>query len=172
MKNDNEIKNEWGDLRKKSFKEIEMVLRKYDYDAQTMVASFCASICNVDVADMLSPSDNLYVKQTRWLYMFAIRYMTHETYDAIAKRMMIDGCTITKDGVRKGIERMAELIDNDDTWLGRWVVIKRMIKLKNNPHDYPLSDFTDPMPEKYKVTISVPKGMGKNIEVDVKENKQ
>ena len=75
MKNDNEIKNEWGDLRKKSFKEIEMVLRKYDYDAQTMVASFCASICNVDVADMLSPSDNLYVKQTRWLYMFAIRYM-------------------------------------------------------------------------------------------------
>ena len=85
---------------------------------------------------------------------------------------MIDGCTITKDGVRKGIERMTELIDSDDTWLGRWVVIKRMIKLKNNPHDYPLNDFTDPMPEKYKVTINVPKGMGKNIEVDIKENKQ
>ena len=35
MKNDNEIKNEWGDLRKKSFKEIEMVLQEGNYD-QTM----------------------------------------------------------------------------------------------------------------------------------------
>lgn len=172
MKNDNEIRNEWKDLQKKSFKEIEAVLRKYDYNTQTMLAAFCANICDVDVADMLSPTDNMYITQSRWLYMYALRYMTHDTYDKIASRLALDGCKFTKDGVRKGIEKMAGLIESDDMWLGRWIVIKRMIKLKQNPHDYPLSDNMNPMPEKYKLVLHVPKGMGENIDIDIKESEQ
>lgn len=172
MKNDNEIKNEWMNLEKKSFREIEAVLRKYDYNSQTMLADFCASICDVDVADMLSPTDDNHVKQARWLYMYALRYMTHDTYERIGRRMTLDGCRFTADGVRKGLERMNELIENDNQWLGRWIMVKRMIKLKENPHDYPLSDNCDPMPQKYKLTLHLPKGVAvDDVEVEVKEKK-
>lgn len=169
MKNDNEIRKEWMDLQRKSFKEIEAVLRKYDYNAQTMLATFCASICDVDYADLFVDSKESHKVHSRWLYMYALRYMTHEPYDKIARRMTIDGCKFTLDGVRKSTEKMGDMIENDLTWRNRWVVIKRMIKLWQNPHDYPLSDNADQLPQKYKLTLHVPKEMKDGVEVEIKE---
>ena len=171
MKGDKEIRNDWMNLEKKSFKEIEIVLQRYDYNMQNMLASFVASICDVDVADMLASTDKMHVSQSRWLYWYAYRYMSHETYERISARTAIDGCRFTKDGIRKGIEKMNELINTENVWMGRWMAIKRMIKLKANPHDYYENDFSNPMPQKYKLLMQIPRELKDKIVIEVKNEK-
>lgn len=167
MKNDKEIKEDLKNLRCKSFQEIEYVLRKYDYNAQDMLSSFVASVCDIDIADMLTTGNQPYAAQARWLFWNAYRYMTHETYERISERTILDGCKFTSESVRTGIFKIQQLIEEDDTWKGRWLIIKRMIKLWRNPHDYYDSDNSNPMPMKYKVTMRVPQ----NIEVEIKKEK-
>lgn len=169
MKTDQEIKREWMDLRSKSFKEIERVLRKYDYDTQDMLASFVASICNVDVADMLSSCDKLHIAQSRWLFWYAMRYVTHETYERIAERTMICGNRFSSRAVGAGITKMNGMIDTNDEWKQRWMVIKRMVKLKEDPMSYYENDFSNPNPQKYKIMLQVPKALKGRVEVSIKE---
>lgn len=171
MKKEKDYRKEWVNLQECSFKEIELVLRNYDYDSQNMLASFVASICDVDVADMLSASDNAYVSQVRWLYWYALRYMTQDSYQRISERTMLGGCKFTKDGIRKGCEKMNVLIETDDAWLKRWIVIKRMIKFKREPLSYQESDNANPMPKKYKVMVTMPDELKDKIDVVFKEKR-
>lgn len=168
MKNDKEIRQEFRSLKEKSFKEIEAVLRRYDYNAQTMLASFVASICDVDIADMLTSSGNTYITQCRALFWYAYRYMTHETHERISERTVLDGCRFTAETVRLSCSKIYTLIEENDMWRGRWLVTKRMIRLWQDPHDYYESDNVNPMPQKYKIFLRVPK----NAEVEIKKDKE
>lgn len=168
-KSENEIRKEWLDLRDKSFSEIEYVLRKYDFNAQDMLASFVASICGIDLAEMLSSSEKLHLAQSRWLYWYALRYMTHDTYERISERTMLGGCRFSPRAVGFGITKMGRMIDSEDVWKGRWMVIKRMIKLSQDPMSYYENDFSNPMPEKYKLMLRVPKSIKDKVEVVIQE---
>lgn len=169
MKSEKDFKDELSCLRRSTFKDIELVLRNYDYVSQDMLAGFVAAICDVDECDMLSSNDNAYVSQVRRFYWFALRYMTHDTYQRISERTALSGCRFTKDGIRKGIEAMGAIIENEPVWTGRWVVTKKMIKLMQDPHSYQINDFSATMPRKYKLTLCVPKEYKENVEVEIKE---
>lgn len=169
MKDNEEIRREWEDLQDKSFKEIEAVLRKCDYNAMTMLSSFVASICDVDTADLLSSSANMYISQCRALFWYAYRYMTQDPYERISQKTSIEGCKFSADTVRKACEKMMTLIDVDDVWKGRWINVKRFIRLKDNPHSYPTPDNSKMFPEKYKLMLHVPKEIIDKIEIEIKE---
>lgn len=169
MKGENEFKKELLDLRRSTFKEIELVLKNYDYVSQDMLSSFVAAICDVDECDMLSSNDNAYISQTRRFYWYALRYMTHDTYQRISERTVLSGCRFTKDGIRKGIEMMSSMIESDPLWTGRWIITKKMIKLLQDPHSYQINDFSAPMPQKYKLSLSIPKEWKENVEIEIKE---
>lgn len=160
-------------LDRKSFKEIEVILRRMDYDTQDMVSSFVASICNVDVADMLSSSNNLHLAQSRSLYWYAMRYLTKDTYQRISERSKLDGHAFSPESIAISIPKMTELIENDSVWKRRWVIVRRMLNLLQDPQNYNVSDFTNPSPQKYKILLQVPSGTRDDFEVSVVEsNKQ
>ncbi len=171
MKSESTTKKELAEMRSKTFKEIEEILRRYDYNEQDMIGSFVASLCDVDYADMLSASNNSHIAQARWLYWYAMRYFTHDTYYRISERTQLDGHRFTPESIGVCITKISALIEEDSVWKRRWVMTKRMIRLLQDPHDYQHSDFTNPMPMKYKLLLQVPKGESKNIEIEVVEQK-
>lgn len=166
--NENAMKKEINSLREKSFKEIEKILGRYNFDEQDMIASFVASLCDVEVSDMLSVTNNTQIAQARWLYWFALRYYTHDTYQTISERTKLDGHAFAAAGIGMCITKMSNLIEQDDVWKRRWVVTRRMMRLLGDPHDYQLSDFAYNS-QKYKLLLQVPKGEGNRVEVNVEE---
>lgn len=170
MKSETTIKQEISNMRNKSFKEIEAILRKFDYDSQDMISSFVASLCDVDIADMLSVTHNTQIAQARWLYWYTIRYFTHDTYKTISERTRLDGHSFTPENVGVCISKMSSLIETDDAWKRRWLLTKRMVRLLYDPHDYALSDFAYNS-QRYKLMLQVPKGMKGNIEIEITEEK-
>lgn len=162
-------RHERQNAAKMKFSEIEEMLRNMDFDVQTMLSSFVASICDVDEADMLTNTEKLYISQARWLFWHVLRYTCGETYERIAQRTSLSGREFTSAGVRKGCEKIADLIEKNKMWQTRYAVARKFLNLINNPHDYFISDFANPLPQRYKLRLSVPKELKKSITIEVEE---
>lgn len=171
MKDERTIQTEIKAVEDNTFQKIERVLNQCDYNGQDMIASFVASLCDVDVADMLSVSNDRYISMSRALYWYALRYYTHDSYQRISERTKIDGHCFNKDGIGIAITKISSVLETDALWRKRWIMIRRMIRLLCDAHDYPLSDFANPMPQKYKIYLQVPKGDKDNFEVEITEAK-
>ena len=110
---------------------------------------------------MLTNSSVAYLAQARWLYWYAIRYMTNETYDKIAVRTTAkSGCSFTPNGIGQSINKMAALINSEPIWVKRWTIIKRIIKLR----DAPANGF-EPQ-ETVTMYVTAPKGIKVEIKTD------
>lgn len=127
-------------------------LRNYDGVALSCIADFVAALCNIEKEDMFSGSSILSVSQARWLFWYAYRYMTNETYEKIGKEMeFLYGRKFSQFGVSAGVNKMSALIEKEPVWKRRWAIIKRIIK------EYNSIDKCEP------VKVFVPKNV--NIEV-------
>lgn len=154
-----DIKREWKDVDLHVREEIAAILRRYDYSPLTMLGWYVSSICDIDFSDMLSSSDKTHIAQSRWLFWYAYRYMTNETYEQIAQRCAIDGCAFSCESVRVGCSKMSVLIERDFMWRRRWEVIKDIIKLGNEA----LNEVNES--KKRKITLNISDG----IEVEIKK---
>ena len=171
MKSEEEIKGNWARLDKRNFAEIEAVLQRFKFDEQVMLASFIASICDVDYADLFTEVKRQENTHARWLYWYALRYMTSDTYEKISARTYFDGCRFGGQTVGVGISKMARMISTEPKWNKCWKLVKHMIDLHVDPHSYHQNDFTNPLPQKYKVSLRVPRELKDKIEVEIKTDK-
>ena len=132
MKNDEQIKNDWQRLETENIEKACDLLRQHESRIEDYMADIVASLCNVDCAEMLTNSSVSYLAQARWLYWYAIRYMTNETYDKIAMRTTAkSGCKFTPNGIGQSINKMALLVAQEPIWVKRWTIIKHIIKLRD-----------------------------------------
>lgn len=132
MKNDEQIKNDWQRLETENIEKACDLLRQHEIRIEDYMADIVASLCNVDCAEMLTNSSVSYLAQARWLYWYAIRYMTNETYDKIAMRTTAkSGCKFTPNGIGQSINKMALLVAQEPIWIKRWTIIKHIIKLRD-----------------------------------------
>lgn len=162
MINEESVKAELREVQDVAMKEIDLALSKVDYDIQNMLSKYVASVCNVEEGDMLAPVSNLHATQARWLYWYALRYMTGATYDHIAEMSAFDGAQVRAVSVSKGIAKISVLIDRDRSWTARWRVIKHIIKLVGDvDKEEKKSD--------YRVQIHVPEEMKDNIDVVIRK---
>lgn len=130
-------------------------LRGYENDIQNYLAHIVASLCNVDVKDMLTDCNTLGVSQARWLYWYAYRLMTHNTYNKISEQTSkYYGKRFTQAAVANGITKISQIIEKEPIWEKRWMVVKKIIKQQQ--------DFMFGF-EKQPIKIVVPKGI--NIEL-------
>ena len=129
-------------------------LLNYEGKIRTYLADFVASLCNVDRDRMFSESNSLDVAQARWLFWYAYRYMTNETYEKIGKLSgELYGKTFTKVGVAASVNKMYTLIEQQPIWRKRWTIIKRIIKLQNEMVFEPQVPVTITIPKNVELTI-------------------
>ena len=132
IKSDEQIKSDWEHLENDNIEKACEYLRRYECDIEDYVAEIVASLCNVDVGKMLSDTSVAYLAQARWLYWYALRYMTNETYDKIAERTMRKTpYRFTPNGIGQSINKMSAMIVNEAIWTKRWIILKRIIKLRD-----------------------------------------
>jgi len=135
-------------------------LRGHETMIADNLAAFVASLCDVDLSTMLSDTVAAHITQARWLFWYAHRYMTNETYQKISERMASCGLEVTRTGVGCAINKMADLIDKEPIWKKRWTIIKRIIKQYNDPS-------AEESNTSVKVVVLKPKWV--DIDVEIKD---
>jgi hypothetical protein len=132
MKTDDEIKEDWKRLETENLEKACEYLRRQESDVEDYMAEVVAALCNIDIKDMLSETSVAYIAQPRWLYWYALRYLTNETYEKIAVRTETKcGYRFTPNGIGQSINKMAALINREPLWMKRWTIIKHIIKLRD-----------------------------------------
>lgn len=130
------------------------LLRNYERNIMAHLADFVAAICNVDSERMFSTCNDLDVAQARWLFWYAYRYMTGETYEKIGRLSQpIYGKTFTKVGVASSVNKMYSLIERQPIWRKRWTIVKRIIKMQNSMELEPHIPVTITIPKNVELTI-------------------
>ena len=131
MKTDEKIKEEWMRLDAENLEKACEYLRRIESDVEDFLAEIVASICNIDVNEMFKNTSVAYIAQPRWLYWYAIRYATGETYEKIAARTQERGFAFSPNGIGQSINKMAKMIDSNPLWTKRWVMLKHIIKMRD-----------------------------------------
>lgn len=151
-----ELANEWNALNNKDIDDICAKLRNHEKHIREHLASFVASLCDIDVDDMLKNNTQNDTMRARWLYWYAYRYMTNESYRMIAERMQKLGCNYTLQGVTSSVNKMGNLISSNTIWTKRWIILKRIIKARNSEQD-----------EIADVVIHAPKELEGKIKIEI-----
>lgn len=128
-------------------------LRGYEQEIGNHLAQFVASLCNIDVDEMFSNMKNNYYSQARWLYWYALRYMTDETYEQIAARTICNGHKFTLRAVAKGIDKMGKMVYENGIWRKRWIILKRVIKMYNGDDNQSVVKVVITKPANTKVEV-------------------
>ncbi len=117
-----------------------------------MLVDMVSSLCEVDKGAILSTCAKWHIVQARWFYWYAIRYIRHDTFVLMAERMP----NYTKDGIRKGVEKMARMVAKDATWRRRWYDLRQRAGITNDDN------------KPHEITICVPKEISEQVVIKIK----
>lgn len=133
IKSDNEIVQDWSRIETENIERACELLGGYEQEIENYLAHIVASLCGVDVKEMLTDTAISHLAQPRWLYWYAVRYMTNETYEKIGERTTAkSGYKFTPNGIGQSINKMSAMIASEPIWTKRWTIVKRIIKLREN----------------------------------------
>jgi chromosomal replication initiation ATPase DnaA len=136
-------------------------LRQYEGDVQNYLADCVAAICGVKKNDMFTNNKKEYYVHARWLFWYAYRYMTNESYDKIAYISSANGHHFVLRTIQSCTGKMAMMIESEPLWKKRWMVIKRIIKLYNSMDSDKQTDNT--------IVVQIPRNLKDTISIKIHE---
>lgn len=157
VKTTEEIKSDYKNIDDTLLNALD-ALGDYEKDIQGYIAESVARICNVDKNAMFSDFDKVHTAHARWLFWYAVKYMTNVSCRRVAEQTSIYGKRYTEQGIARAVGKMGSMIENEPMWKRRWSVIKRIIKLQ---YDNEEQDET--------IIIQIPKSIKNKIKIEIKE---
>lgn len=106
------------------------LLSSYNNKIRDYLACFVSSLCDVEFSELLYDTKHLNVVKARWLYWYAYRYLTNDSFDTIA-RMTSQNRKFATSCVGSSCAKMSRMIDIEPVWNKRWQILKRIIKIAN-----------------------------------------
>lgn len=162
MSYDNDVSNKLQEIETSYLDEVLECLKKRDIAIRNFLADVVATLCDVDKNAMLTTGNVVNISQARWLFWYAYRYMTSESYAKIADiTASLNGKHFTLQSVASSVSRMAMMIDKEPMWKKRWEILRRIIKSNENTTSEKNIDNT--------IVIHVPKGIKEFINIEIKE---
>ena len=158
MDSEEKIKSDWNLLDNADIDEVCSLLRIHEQRIQDYLIDCVAATCNVDKLDMMTNVSNLTLIHSRWLFWYAYRYMTNEPFVRISDVTLRYGKKFTEQSISNSVNKMGNMIANETIWTKRWLIIKRIIRLRNETAKNNLQ-------ETIKVVVHHPK----NVEIKLKE---
>ena len=158
MNSDEKIIDDWNTLDNADIDEICSLLRLHEHRIQDYLVDCVAATCGVDKSDMMTNVSDINTIHSRWLFWYAYRYMTKESFVRISEITQRYGRKFTEQSISNSVNKMGNMIANETIWTKRWVIIKRIIKLRDKVAKNDLQDVI-------KVVVHHPK----NVEVKLKE---
>lgn len=158
MDSDAKIIDDWNKLDNADIDEICSLLRLHEHRIQDYLVDCVAATCGVDKNDMMTNVSDINTIHSRWLFWYAYRYMTKESFVRISKITQRYGRKFTEQSISNSVNKMGNMIANETIWTKRWVIIRRIIKLRDETAKNDLQDVV-------KVVVHHPK----NVEIKLKE---
>lgn len=158
MESDEKIRKDWESLDNADVDEVCRMLRQHERRIQDYLVDCVASMCDVEKKDMMTNVSNLNTIHARWLFWYAYRYMTKEPFVRISEVTLRYGKRFTEQSISNSVNKMSRMIAKETVWTKRWIIIRRIIKLR----DETIND--DDASQTIKVVVHHPK----NVEVKLK----
>lgn len=162
MKSEHEIANEVVSIEDKTISEVLKLLSEYNGDIRDYLAYMTGALCGVCLESVLKDTKHIDVVHARWLFWYAYRYMTGESFESISQRTR-QWHKFDDSSISVGVTKMSMLISQNTIWTKRWVILKKIIKVVMKNHDTQLDLF----PSTVVVKVTHPKGV--NIEIKDEE---
>jgi len=160
---DDEIQARWRALDQQDIDNLCQGLRSHERQVQGFLCEIVASVCDVDKDDLLKSTDNVSVAHARWLFWYALRFLTNETYEKMVASINHEyGFSFRARSITSGVNKMATMIERDDLWKDRWRIVKHVIGLRTQGTQQAF-DFSK------KITITIPKELKGKVEIKYTE---
>lgn len=156
MDSEEKIKQDWATLENNCIEQVCELLRCHEIRIQDYLADCVAAICGIDKSDMMTNVSKMSVVHSRWLFWYAYRYMSNEPFIRIAEITHRYGRRFTEQSISCSVNKMGNMIANETIWTKRWVIIRRIIKIREE------------IPSNGQETIMVTVHHPKNVEVKLK----
>ena len=131
MINDEVVKKEWENIDNSDIGIVCDLLKKHERRIPDYLADCVASICDVDKTKMMIEQKNANTTHARWLFWYAYRYMSHDAFIQIKEITKRYGKEYTEQSIALSVNKMRDMIANETIWTKRWLLIKRIIKLRD-----------------------------------------
>lgn len=151
-----EIKEEILQVEQDSIGKAVELLAKYNGDMRNYLLKITAALCEVSEEDLLKNTSHIEIIQSRWLYWYAYRKMTNDSYESIARKSD-NGRKFGAACVGQSITKMTRMICNDPIWKKRWDALKQIMGI--------MLDKVDLIPVTKNVTIHITHPKGVNVEL-------
>ena len=161
-KNDSEIIQDWDHIDNEDIKVVCEILRKHTKNISDYLVALVASLCGVEVKDMMTRTDKINIVHSRWLYWYAYRYMSGEAYGSMRERMSEWGRGFTEQSISDSVNKMGAMITQSNTWAKRWSILKKIIKLREEANK-------EESKAQYKISITIPKDLKNKVEIEYKD---
>jgi chromosomal replication initiation ATPase DnaA len=133
-------------------------LSSHDVNIVKNLADFVASLCNVSKEKMFSSCIDIDVSHARWLFFYAYRYMTNDTYKKIGEMTeKVHGKRFSQIGIAKCVSMMEQLMEQHQVWKKKWLIIRKIIKEVNCNENF-----------EYTITVNIPDELKDKIKVKTK----
>lgn len=143
------------------------MVRSYNRSVQDYLAEIVAELCEVSVEDMMNKEDRLHCNHARWLFWYAYRNMTNDTFEHIATVTEKYGRRYTLQGINSAVNKMSSLITDNTVWTKRWIVIKRIIRTRDTNLEFDFGQNQD-IPSD-RIFISIPRELKGKVEIKYKD---
>ena len=163
IKSDNEIIEDWKKLEEESMQVICDKVKNYERDIQDYLAELVASQCDLDMSEMMTKDDRIHCNHARWLFWYAYRHMTNDTFEHLSQITERYGRKFSHQGINSAVNKMSNLIADNTIWTKRWTVLKRIIKMRDHATEFDFGQ-TSPYPTD-RISIIVPQELKSKIEI-------
>lgn len=153
--NDEQLRQEWDETDKENVTIALSYLERVEGNTVSILAEYVAAICNISVTDLTSKEKASHIVHARWLFWYAYRYMTHESYPKMSKTVTDGSSFFTASALQLGVCRMSTMVANEPTWGKRWKAIKHFIKLRSQGEEKLDNTITINVPKHLKDTITI-----------------
>lgn len=157
MEDREKVLMDWDALDNKDIEDVCSILKKHEIRIQDYLLDLVASLCNVDKSKVITETKDVSTIHARWFFWYAYRYMTNEPFVKIAEFTLRYGRRFTEQSISNSVNKMARMVTKETLWAKRWVIIRRIIKLRD---EVPNGMVEEPI----RVVVHHPK----NVEVKLK----
>ena len=164
IKSDSETKQDWMTLDDENVKRICEMVRSYERDIQDYLAEMVASLCDLEAHEMMTKDDRIHCTHARWLFWYAYRHMTNDTFEHLSQITERYGRKYSLQAINTAVNKMSALIIDNTIWTKRWTVLKRIIKMRDQAAEFSFEHTGDKLPSD-KVYVNIPRELRNKVEI-------
>lgn len=162
MRAESEALQELSRMESENTEKICELVRESELNVQDHLMKIVAKLCGISTDDLMNKTYDITCSHARWLFWYAHRYMTGDTYERISRITELHGRMYGASGIIKSVNKMSMLIDTGTIWTNRWYLLKQIINARKASFEF---DFGQQQIPSDKIFISIPKEFKNKVEI-------